>query len=423
MSRIWIFNHYAHTPENGNITRHYDFAGLLQEKGHTVTIFTSSAVHNTDINECKNGEPYVEKNIEGRNYVFVKTRSYGSNGSKRALNMLDFYFGLLKVTKHFEKPDIVYASSPHIFTLQAGIKVAKHLKVPCLCEVRDLWPEAIVTFSRLTEKNPVIRYLYRLEKSIYKKTDGLIFTQPKATNYILEKSWADEIDFSKIYNVNNGVDLRLFQERIQSHPVQDEDLNNRQLFKVVYTGAIRPVNNLGMILDAAKLISNPNVCFLLWGDGNEVPDLKKRILDEKISNVIIKGYVPKPYIPSILSKSNVNLWHYIPLEKSPLRYGISQNKTCEYFASGKPVLATFSVGSEMVLEYNTGMILNESTPQNVARAVEEMASLDEKVLAQMGSNNLRLAQEYDINELAQKLNTAIQNTIERYNREKRSSKC
>jgi len=39
---IWIFNHYAITPDLPGGTRHFDFAKELTKRGCNVTIFASS---------------------------------------------------------------------------------------------------------------------------------------------------------------------------------------------------------------------------------------------------------------------------------------------------------------------------------------------------------------------------------------------
>ena len=70
---------------------------------------------------------------------------------------------------------------------------------------------------------------------------------------------------------------------------------------MVYVGAIRPVNNVGNILDAAALLKDNNdIQFLLYGDGSEKEILEKRVVDEGLSNVKMKGYVNKQFIPYIL---------------------------------------------------------------------------------------------------------------------------
>jgi len=39
---IWIFNHYAITPDLPGGTRHFDFGKELVKRGYNVTIFASS---------------------------------------------------------------------------------------------------------------------------------------------------------------------------------------------------------------------------------------------------------------------------------------------------------------------------------------------------------------------------------------------
>ncbi len=415
MSKIWIFNHYAHTPENGNITRHYDFAGILQERGHDVTIFTSGAVHNTDINECPNGELYVEKNIEGRHYVFVKTRTYGNNGIKRALNMTDFYFNLQRVSKHFAKPDIIYASSPHIFTLRAGLKVAKRLKVPCLCEVRDLWPLSVVEYSRFTNKNLGIKFLYKTEKSIYKKSDGLIFTMAGAVHYLQEHDIYDELSHEKISHVSNGVNLAKFDEDARIHAQFAAENYPKEGFCITFTGALRSLYRLDFLLDCAKRIQDlghNDIRFVVYGAGGESTSLKQRCKDESIENVIFMGRVDKDYIPAILQRGDVNLWHSreVPL----MKYGTSPNKLFEYLASGKPILATFSAYDCPVTRYDCGVTLKKQEVEPTVEAILKLYQMPKETREQMGERAREAAKEYDLPILCEKLEDTIKNTISRY---------
>lgn len=116
---IWIVNHYAIPPCYGGLVRHYYFSKYLTEQGNSVKIFSSSKIHNTDINLIKDKSLYVEKNMEGVEYTFVRSRDYSGNGFDRILNMIEFPFLLLKTLKTFmkkERPDVIYCSSPDIFT-------------------------------------------------------------------------------------------------------------------------------------------------------------------------------------------------------------------------------------------------------------------------------------------------------------------
>ena len=64
--------------------------------------------------------------------------------------------------------------------------------------------------------------------------------------------------------------------------LEDPDLDDPATFKVVYAGAIRRVNNLGLLVDAAKAVTDPRIKFLIWGDGDELGALRQRLADKTL---------------------------------------------------------------------------------------------------------------------------------------------
>lgn len=75
-----------------------------------------------------------------------------------------------------------------------------------------------------------------LEKWIYTKADAVVFTVEGAYDYIKEQHWEKEVPRSKVYYINNGVDLELFDYNKEHFRVEDKDLDDPEIFKVVYTG-------------------------------------------------------------------------------------------------------------------------------------------------------------------------------------------
>ena len=149
--KIWIMNHYATNSFYNKGGRHYWFAENLLEKGYDPTIFCANTRHDSkDIIEIDKNK-YLKMTIENIPYVFVKTAEYKGNGIQRIKNMVGLYKNLFSVSKEYAiingKPDVIFASSVHPLTLVAGIKIAKKFGVPCICEVRDLWPESIVEYG------------------------------------------------------------------------------------------------------------------------------------------------------------------------------------------------------------------------------------------------------------------------------------
>ena len=139
--KVWIWNHYATNTYFDQGGRHYNFAKFLAEAGYEPVIFCAATIHNSSRQVDTGGALWTEKPDSVCPYVFVKTRPYAGNGKQRVLNMVDFYRGVKKVALEYAnvhgKPDIIYASSVHPLTLVAGIQMARHFGVKCICEVRD----------------------------------------------------------------------------------------------------------------------------------------------------------------------------------------------------------------------------------------------------------------------------------------------
>lgn len=407
---IWIFNHYATNMYFNEGGRHYWFAQELIKKGYSATIFCANVRHNTDDVIDIKQKKYTTKILNGIPFVFVKTTKSKSNGIDRIINMCNFYRNIFTVareySKKYSKPDIILASSVHPLTLVAGIKIANKFGIPCICEIRDLWPEAIFAFSNLKEDSLIGKLLVKGEHWIYKKADALIFTKEGDTDYIKEKKWdidqGGDIDLKKAFYINNGVDLKAFNHSIKNNILNDPDLDS-QKFNVVYVGAIRPVNNVGKILDAAaKLIDYDDIQFLIYGDGNHRKDLQKRVENEKLSNVKMKGFVKKKYIPYILSKSSVNILNYSQTQYNWSR-GNSSNKLFEYMASGKPIISTVKMGYSIIEKYNCGIEIENATGEQLANAILKIKKMDHEKYNTLAENAKTGAKDFDFINLTNKL--------------------
>ena len=404
--RIWLINHYAVPPQYYPLARQNYFAKNLMALGHEVTIFAASSVHNSDVNLITDGRKWREETVDGVHYVYIKCCDYQGSGLKRIYNICEFAWKLPGVCKHFEKPDAIVATSMPPTSCAMGVHLGRKWGCKTVAEIADLWPESIVAFGIAGPHNPAVIALRRLEKWIYTKADAVVFTMEGAYDYIKEQHWEKEVPQSKVFYINNGVDLELFDYNKEHFRVEDKDLDDPEIFKVVYTGSIRRVNGLGLLLDVAKAVRDPRVRFLIWGDGGERPMLERRVKDENIGNVVFKGRVEKKFVPSIVSRADVNIAHCIstPVE----RYGISFNKMFEYFAAGKIVLSDFPTEYNPAVQCGAGITVNVVSPANIAAAVDKLASLPEEERHRFEENSRAAAHKYDFKKLTSELLEVIQ---------------
>ena len=399
--RIWLINHYAVPPRYYPLARQNYFAKYLMRAGHEVTIFAASTVHNSDLNLIEDDTPYREDVVDGVHYVLIRCKGYHGNGVSRILNMLEFARKLPGVCNKYPRPDAIVATSMPPMSCAAGIKLARKYGCRGIAEIADLWPESIVAYGIAGPRNPAVLYLRRLEKWIYKKADAVVFTMEGAYDYILEQGWEREIPRSKVHYINNGVDLEQFRYNREHFTVDDPDLTDPDTFKVIYTGSIRKVNNLGLLLDAAKELHDPRVRFLIWGDGDEREALQQRVAEENISNVVFKGRVEKKYVPYITSCADLNIAHNTP--SSLFRFGISFNKLFDYLAAGKPVLSDFPCPYNPAVLLHASLCVDDPTAQNIAQAVTQVAAMEREQYNELCSNAEKAAVEYDFRNLTNKL--------------------
>lgn len=373
MKKIWLINPVAMPPQYEARIQTLKRAQYLRLQGFDVVIISGSYLHNTDINLIDDKSSYKFAEYEdGQKFIHIRTSNYNSNGLTRIYSILEFYFRLWWYASNFEKPDFI----SHLAAVPFGnitYFVARKFKAKFIVDIVDLWPESFVAYGLVSKKNPFLKLAYWAEYWLYKKADLLIFSMEGGKDYIQEKKWAihqgGKIDIDKVFYINNGVDLRDFDYNKTAHKISDDDLENNQLFKVIYIGSIRLANNVMQLVEAAKQLKDKaDVKFLIYGDGEDRLVLEQYCKDNQLDNVIFKQkWVELKYVPYILSKSSLNILNYKP--SSILRFGGSQSKSFQYMASGKPICANIKMNYCPIKKFNIGIADDFKDSKEYAEAI------------------------------------------------------
>jgi glycosyltransferase involved in cell wall biosynthesis len=271
--------------------------------------------------------------------------------------------------------------------------------------VLDLYPESIVELGVLDRNNPIIKALRWYEKQMYIKADEHVFSQEGGRDYIIEQGWDKDhggpIDLNTVHYINNGVDIDVYDKEIKGNPYYDADLDDADVFKVVYAGSIRPANDLQLLVDAAEKLKSKKVKVLIFGDGEDKKRLEQYCEEKSIDNVVFKGRVEKNCIPNILSKSDLNVLNY--RRASTWKYGGSQIKLFEYFGSGKPVIANVDIKYSQIKSFSCGISKDIYTAEEYAENIEKIVCLEKEEYNEMCKNARLCAEEFDVHILAEKL--------------------
>ncbi|MDZ3831681.1 MAG: hypothetical protein U0S50_07675 [Sphingopyxis sp.] len=84
--------------------------------------------------------------FDGINFLWVTTPSYQGNGLGHLRNMAAYSLRALgKASDLLPRPDTIIGSSVHPLAAWSGARLASRFNVPFFFEVRDLWPETLIT--------------------------------------------------------------------------------------------------------------------------------------------------------------------------------------------------------------------------------------------------------------------------------------
>lgn len=410
--KIWLMNHYSTNQFFDQGGRHYWFAKYLLRAGYKPVVFGCNSKHGSRGTYFDSKSLWqVQQSADGFPFVIVRSSLYTGNGISRAKNMLLFSVNLIRAAKKYAKihgkPDVIVASSVHPFTILAGEWIAKRMKVPCIAEIRDLWPETLYALKGSKGNSVVSRALYAGERYLYKKADTLIFTMEGGWQYLVDKKMNSAsggfASSDKVHWICNGIDFEQHNNQKNRYVYVDEHLDDCNMFKIIYIGSIRKANGLENLVAAASLLKDTNVKFLVFGEGDEKIHLEKKCSELGLDNVVFKGRVERRFVPYILSKGQLTLLNY-GTELSIFRYGGSQNKLFQYLASGKPVLSNNSMGEfDIIRRYQCGVSKHITSATEYASEISSFLSMHPSEYDRMCENALRAAKDFDFQRLTEKL--------------------
>ncbi len=405
-----MINQFAGTPDMPGSERNYLFAKTFAEMGNHVTLWTSSYSHWGKKETIKDKAPYIIKNEGNLRIIYLKNRPiYYRNDHKRFLNMINFAYVLLKVSKGIlPSPDVVVASYPSPFAAVAANRLADRYNARFVLEIRDLWPQVWVERKAFSRYHPFIIILYALEKYLYKRTSIFIQALPYISDYLNERG----VKPQKITWVPNGINLDDFKslEKVASNDKVDEICNimrsERESGKmnVVYVGSFGVGNRVDCILNAINMLESKGekgVSFFLIGEGHSKKELMKYVSDNELTSVRIWPSIPRKAVPKVLSYADVGI---LCLHDNPIyRYGVNLHKVYDYMAAGLPIVFSASVRNNLVESSKAGITVLPGNSVEIVSALQKLKTMTREERVLMGNRGYEvIAEDYNIKFLAEK---------------------
>jgi len=402
--RVTFLTHYF-PPEVGPAqTRLHELAKRLIAAGETVTVVTGFPNYPAgEIFPGYRGKRLMEDSYDGirvlRTWVFA-TRSRGFIG--RLLNYFSFpVFSLLAVRK-LGPTDIIYVQSPPLFTGLAALWFSRLKRAPYIFNVSDIWPQSAVELGVLRNRF-AIRLAEWLERHIYRRASRITVPTPG----ILERLVARGVPRDKIFLLTNGVDTAAYNVTSSDRELaQRLGLDGHKVF--MYAGLHGLAQGLDVILEAAKLTRNPDVLYVLVGDGADKAALVAKAQAEGISNVRFLPIQPTSTLPALL---NLVYATVIPLRRLDLFKAALPSKLFDSMAAGRPIVAPlWGEAAALVEAAACGLVVEPEDARAVQEAVEKLAA-DPALAQKLGEQGRRyVVEHFNRDDIAKRLIKLLEET-------------
>jgi glycosyltransferase involved in cell wall biosynthesis len=267
---------------------------------------------------------------------------------------------------------VVIATSPQLLVGLSGWWIAFFRQIPFVFEVRDLWPESLIAVGADHKDSLLYHALSAIAKFLYQRAQLIVVVAPAFRDHLI-RYW--RIPPEKIAVVENGVETDLFTPA----PTVANDLLRQKLgvagkFLVTYIGTMGNAHGLETLLDAAAQLrqENPDVQFLLIGEGAEKARIKSLAESRGLDNLRFLDQQPRETIPAFISASDACL---VLLKKTEVFKTVIPTKMLEFMSCARPViLGVDGQARQIVEEAGAGLVIEPENSAALAQAINRLAA-------------------------------------------------
>lgn len=389
--KVLYLNPYFYPENVASSYLGHDVREALVETGAKIVLYTptpSRGVSDDIRKEYKTTKKHeVWYNGKMRIHRFSLMKE-GKNPVGRALrylvqNIKQFNMAVFAKDARFCDVMLIASTPPTQGVMAAFVKKIRH--IPFVYNLQDIFPDSLV-HTGLTRKGSLLWKIGRkIEDFTYRSADKIIVISEDFKKNIIAKgvpenkivvvpNWADTED---VYPIDRKDNILIKRYNL--------DLNK---FYITYSGNIGYTQNMDMLLDTAKEITNEDIRFILIGEGAAKENVERRVKEEQIENVIMLPFQPYEDIAHVFSLGDAGLIISKP--------GVSSNsvpsKTWSIMAAERPILASFDKDSELcrlIEKVGCGVTVQAGDKEALKEKIEELYNQKEKQMGKKGREYLQ----------------------------------
>ncbi len=290
-----------------------------------------------------------------------KTGSYFKiiNLSIVIFKILNAYFKLIPKFIKSQKADVIITGNfGNLDTFLVKL-LTLHKKIPIVFNPNiSLYSSIVEDRSLISEKSVTAKVLLFFERVSYKISDIIVVDTEQQRKYF--NKWFN-IPLKKLEKVYVGADTDIFNTTINEKENISDEIN------VEFRGKFIPLQGVGTIIKAAKLLEHDNVKFHIYGTGqmfNEVIELYNSL---NIKNVTFYGWIGYEKLPYYIKQADISLGIFGSTQKARR---VIPHKIYQAIAMQQLVITGRTPAIEEVFTDKEDMLFcNINDPQALADAV------------------------------------------------------
>ena len=366
--RILLINQYAGAPSLGMEYRPHWMSLEWQKLGHEVLVVAGDHSHLRRAQPPRATPPW--RGSTSSPWALPPTRRTGRVGSRTSWPSEPSCDATPRTLRSWS-PDVVIASSTHPMDVRPALHLARSCGAVLVHEVHDLWPLTPKLLGGMSDRHPMIAWMQREEDLACREADLVVSMLPATLPYLQSRG----LDADRWAYVSNGVPVEAVMDAVAAPP-------DDGVFRVGYFGAHGPANDLGTLIEAARLLrDDEGIEFHLTGSGPLKAELKEQA--SELDHVHFHDAVSPDESRRMMQQMDAL---YIGLAHSELfEHGVSPNKMFDYMAAGRPVVQAISTPASPAELAGCTVTCAPGSPTEVARVIVDMAAQTPQARARLGA--------------------------------------
>lgn len=352
----------------------------------------------------------TKKELEKRHHkVFVISPAYpGQNEESAVFRLKSFSFPLIEQDRFIspftnmpkdlqDKADIIHC---HLFTTTfIAQRYAKKNNIPTLVTYHTLFSDYVRRIYPLPKKI-TYPFVKLVTKWYFDKFDAVIAPSNKVVAALTDAKVK-----TKIYQVNNAINLSEFQDKSENLFREKFNLKNKFIISVSTLDKGKNVH-LAILALPQVLKEFPDIKLVVAGRGNEEKTLKA--LCQKLGlekNIVFTGFLNRDMVASAYKGAEFSL-ELSEVDTLP-------TVATEAATSGKAIIALKDDAMVDIVKDNVnGIVIEKTDPKELATAAIKLLS-NPNLLAKLSAGSLRIVKDFSIETYVDKLEAIYKETIKR----------